>query len=233
MKNRSIWAGISLAAIITACGTTSVVTTSDVSEVEISSANSTVNDETMVASDTVMIGTQVWKTKNLNTITFRNGDTLLHARSNEEWVNAAKNQIPAWCYADNNDSNGELYGKLYNYWAVIDQRGLAPIGWRIPTDTDFAGLVASVGASSADKLKSTTLWENGGNGSNSTGFNAFPGGYRNATGLFNPLGRLCAWWTTTEKSSGSAFGYKIIAADNMIVQSDFYKRSGLYVRCIR
>lgn len=185
-----------------------------------------------VPSDTIKIGSQVWQIKNLDVLTFRNGDTLLWAKSNEEWVNAAKNKIPAWCYLDNDPQNAE-FGKLYNYYAVTDPRGLAPKGWRVPTKDDFEVLENTIGSSSADQLKSTEGWENGGSGSNSSGFNALPGGYRNATGLFNPKGRLGAWWSISEEHSGSAWGFALIAADNEIQRKDYYKRSGLSVRCIR
>lgn len=231
MKKHYLLGIMSLSALLFfSCGSTEPVVAESNDVPAVAVATSTNSN---LPADTVVIGTQTWKNSNLNTIVFRNGDTLLQAKTNEEWVNAAKNQIPAWCYADNNAENGEKFGKLYNYWAVIDPRGLAPAGWRIPSDADFATLVQFVGADGAAKVKSTSMWENGGNGNNSSGFNALPGGYRNATGLFNPIGRLTSWWTVTEKSSGSAFGYKIIAADNNFVQSDFYKRSGLSVRCLR
>lgn len=184
-------------------------------------------------SDTVVIGSQTWMTSNLNELTFRNGDTILHASTNAEWTSASKTKTPAWCYLNNDNANGEKHGKLYNYWAVVDKRGLAPDGWRIPSDEDFAILLQEIGSSNGDKLKSTSGWENGGNGTNSSGFRAEASGYRNATGLFNPMGRLTCWWTSTEKSSGSSWGYKLVAADNNFIQDDFYKQSGLSVRCIK
>lgn len=218
-----------------ACSSVQEFASTDVSEVlqdEVVEQES--NDETPIEmADTVVIGSQVWMTVNLNTLTFRNGDTIFQAKSNAEWTSAAKSKTPAWCYLNNDSANGEKHGKLYNYWAVVDKRGLAPDGWRIPGDEDFAILLQEIGASNGDKLKSTSGWENGGNGSNSSGFRAEASGYRNATGLFNPMGRLTCWWTSTEKSSGSSWGYKLVAADNNFKQDDFYKQSGLSVRCIK
>ena len=220
---------------LNACGTSTIVNETQPvkNSTTTTGSQSNLNEEAQQASDTVQIGDQVWMTKNINTLVFNNGDTILQARSNEDWVNAAKNKIPAWCYMDNDQSNGAENGRLYNYWAVIDTRGLAPEGWRIPTDDDFNKLLQEVGATNGNKLKSTSGWENGGNGTNSLGFNATPAGYRNATGLFNPKGRLTCWWTLTEKSSGSAFGYVLIAADNSFKKDEYYKRSGLSVRCLR
>lgn len=191
------------------------------------------NETADLQADTVVIGSQTWMTSNLNVLTFRNGDTILQAKTNAEWTSAAKTKTPAWCYVNNDGANGERHGKLYNYWAVIDKRGLAPSGWRIPNDADFATLLQEIGESNGDKLKSVSGWENGGNGSNSSGYNAEASGYRNATGLFNPIGRLTCWWTLSEKSSGSAWGYTLVAADNSFKQDDFYKQSGLSVRCIK
>lgn len=77
-------------------------------------------------AQTVTIGTQVWRTKNLDVATFRNGDSIPQAKTNEEWEKAAENQQPAWCYYNNDPANGAKYGKLYNWYAVNDSRGLAP-----------------------------------------------------------------------------------------------------------
>ena len=86
---------------------------------------------------TVQIGTQVWMTKNLDVSSFRNGDPIPEAKTDEEWKKAEENKQPAWCYYDNNSANGAKYGKLYNWYAVNDPRGLAPIGFRVPTDEDW------------------------------------------------------------------------------------------------
>ena len=84
-------------------------------------------------AQTVTIGTQVWMTKNLDVATFRNGDPIPEAKSNEEWEKAGENKQPAWCYYDNDPANGAKYGKLYNWYAVNDPRGLAPEGWHVPS----------------------------------------------------------------------------------------------------
>ena len=86
------------------------------------------------ASTEITIGRQVWMTENLNVDKFRNGDPISHAKTDEEWVKAGENGSPAWSHYDNDPANGEKYGKLYNWYAVNDSRGLAPEGWKIPSD---------------------------------------------------------------------------------------------------
>jgi uncharacterized protein (TIGR02145 family) len=229
MKTNRIYFAVALTAI----GCASVQqnhSSPEVIEVEI---NQALEESEILTSDTVLIGTQTWQTTNLDVITFRNGDTILYAASDEEWVNAGKNKVPAWCYLNNDSENGTKYGKLYNWHAVTDVRGLAPQGWRIPSNDDFKVLEDFVGISKGEVLKSTEGWENGGNGTNSSNFSALAGSFRNATGLFNPAGRLAAWWTITEDNSGSAWGFSLTAADNILVRKGYYKRSGLSVRCLR
>jgi uncharacterized protein (TIGR02145 family) len=93
---------------------------------------------------TVTIGTQVWMTKNLDVSTFRNGEIIPEAKTNIEWEAAGDNKQPAWCYYDNNPANGTKYGKLYNWYAVNDPRGLAPDGWHVPTDQEWYELAESI-----------------------------------------------------------------------------------------
>jgi uncharacterized protein (TIGR02145 family) len=95
--------------------------------------------------DTVRLGTQIWASKNLNVDKFLNGDKIPHAISDKEWILAAKNKQPAWCYFDNNSSHGSKHGKLYNWYAVNDPRGLAPQGWHIPTNNDWHEFVKNFG----------------------------------------------------------------------------------------
>ena len=81
--------------------------------------------------------------RNLDVTTFRNLDPIMEAKTDEEWIRAGEQGIPAWCYYDNDPANNELYGKLYNWHAVNDKRGLAPEGFRIPTIEDLDNLYIS------------------------------------------------------------------------------------------
>jgi uncharacterized protein (TIGR02145 family) len=108
----------------------------------------------------VKIGTQTWMTENLNVSTFRNGDPIPEVKTNEEWKKAGENKQPAWCYYDNDPKNGAKYGKLYNWYAVNDPRGLAPAGWHIPTDEEWTTLGDHLGDDDGKKMKSTSGWDN-------------------------------------------------------------------------
>ena len=111
-----------------------------------------------VASKEVIIGNQVWMTKNLDVSTFRNGDPIPEAKTDEEWEKAGENKKPAWCYWDNDPANGAKYGKLYNWHAVNDPRGLAPDGYHIPTDAEWKILTKYLGEKAGTKMKSTSGW---------------------------------------------------------------------------
>jgi len=93
---------------------------------------------------TVKIGDQVWIAENLNVTTFRNGDSIPQARTNEDWLNAADSCKPAWCYYDNDPDCGIFFGKLYNWYAVADPRGLAPNGYKIPTESDIDIFISQI-----------------------------------------------------------------------------------------
>lgn len=90
---------------------------------------------------TMKIGDQVWSVKNSNIDMFRNCEVIPHAKTDEEWKEAGKNKQPAWCYYDNNESIGVNYGKLYNWYAITDERGFAPDGWHVPTKEDFEYII--------------------------------------------------------------------------------------------
>jgi uncharacterized protein (TIGR02145 family) len=109
---------------------------------------------------TVTIGNQVWMAANLNVSTFRNGDAIPQVTSDAEWEAAGKNKQPAWCYYDNDPKNGTKYGKLYNWYAVNDPRGLAPAGYHVPTDAEWTTLENFLGDDEGKKMKSTSGWEN-------------------------------------------------------------------------
>jgi uncharacterized protein (TIGR02145 family) len=160
-----------------------------------------------------VIGKQTWMSENLNVNHFRNGDQIPEAKTDEEWIKAGDNKQPAWCYYDNDPKNGETYGKLYNWYAVIDSRGLAPLGWRIPVKSDWSYLIDYLGGggSSNVKLKSTSGWDLGAiskwfknsNGTNESGFSGLPGGRCDNLGRFYGIGQDGYWWSSTEFNGSS------------------------------
>ena len=185
-------------------------------------------------SGTVRIGTQIWAVANLNVSTFRNGDSIPEARTNKEWVTAGESGKPAWCYYNNDPKIGLKYGKLYNWYAVNDPRGLAPDGWSLSVDADWAMLTYSLGGQAAAgiKMKSTSGWSEGYNGTNETGFTGLPGGYRVENGTFLNLGSIGTWWSSTEGKPLSAIDH-YLAQSSSLGRSSSPKQRGESVRCIR
>ena len=95
--------------------------------------------------ESVIIGEQEWMKRNLNVSRFRNGDLIPEIQDEEEWERACREKRPAWCYYDNDSETRNAFGKLYNWHAVNDQRGLAPTGWRIPNQQDWDTLIELCG----------------------------------------------------------------------------------------
>src|SRR6266498_1594182 len=153
---------------------------------------------------TVKIGNQVWMAENLNVRTYRNGDTIPQVQDPKSW---SRLNTGAWCYYENKTEAGSNYGKLYNWYAINDPRGLAPEGWHIPSDTEWIKLASSLGGKigSSAKIKSSKGWGTGGNGTNETGFSALPGGARSINEEFSFVGKYGYWWTSTEYNSFSAW----------------------------
>jgi uncharacterized protein (TIGR02145 family) len=184
--------------------------------------------------EAVKIGSQSWALANLNVNTFRNGDSIPEARTNAEWEILCKSGKPAWCYYNNNPANGLKYGKLYNWYAVNDPRELAPEGWVLPADADWIILVSYLGGPDAAgiKMKTTTGWNEGSNGTNQSGFSGLPGGYRIENGTFQNLGNIGTWWTVTESKALNAIDF-YLALRNRLEKSSSSKQRGESVRCLR
>ena len=183
----------------------------------------------------VKINSQVWMSENLNVSTYRNGDTIRHARTKEEWQDAASKGEGAWSYYNHDAKNGVIYGKLYNWYCVIDSRGLAPTGYHVPSDaewtvlTDFLGGVELAGK----KMKSTSGWANGGNGDNSSRFNSLPGGYCNGFGYFPNINELGYFWSSSENSAYNAWSRSLAYNDALVLRNYDIKDFGYSVRCLR
>jgi uncharacterized protein (TIGR02145 family) len=184
---------------------------------------------------TVKIGDQVWMAENLNVSKFRNGDPIKQVKTDDEWERASLSEQPAWSFYANNLANGEKYGKIYNWYAVHDKRGLAPKGWKIPSENDWSILYNYLGGSGiADvKLKSKNGWKENGNGSDSSGFSALPGGYRYyGNESFFGIGYLIDWWTSEQNVSSRRWQLEINHT-NSFKPRYRYTRDGLYVRCVK
>jgi len=184
----------------------------------------------------VKIGDQLWMAENLRVAHYNNGDPIPEIKENEEWSNI---KIGACCNYNNNDSLRKIYGKLYNWYAIIDSRGIAPKGWRIPTTEDLMKLINYLGGDSVagGKLKEKGLihwlYPNIG-ATNESGFNALPGGYRlNYGGTFHALGANGYFWTTTESFELYSWSQQIFYAFADKSPEMEFANYGFSVRCVK
>ena len=209
----------------TACGGSTTATSVD--EVETTAKS--------VAEGEVAIGNQVWTSKNLDVAKYRNGDSIPEVKDKSAWKKLKKG---AWCYYENKAENGTKYGKLYNWFAVNDPRGLAPTGYHIPTDAEWTMLTDYLGGDSiaGTKMKSRSGWQNNGNGTNSSGFNALPGGWRLGSGDLYSIGAEGFWWSSSENDTNSVWFRYLDERRGDVYKYYFYKQKtndGLSVRCIK
>jgi uncharacterized protein (TIGR02145 family) len=165
----------------------------------------------------VLIGTQIWATENLDVETYRDGTLIPQATTNADWLSKTYNGIGAWCYYDNDPVNGATYGKLYNWGAVNNTAngGLAPLGYHVPTYTEFNVLVTFLGP-------------------NSSGFASLQkgGGYRHLDdGSFNGINASGNWWSSTEFNSFLV--WTMFNDTGSLTLSTWYKQGGMSVRLIK
>jgi uncharacterized protein (TIGR02145 family) len=181
----------------------------------------------------VTIGAHQWMTENLSTSNYRNGDPIPRVDDPEAWSLLTTG---AWCYYENKSENNIIYGKLYNWYAVNDLRGLAPEGWHVASDVEWQELVTTLGGEKAagTKLKSQVLWKTPLVGAdNSSGFTAIPSGFRSSNGNFTLLGTNSSFWTATESNSLSAWYREMYNSYSAVYSISSSKTQGFAVRCIK
>jgi uncharacterized protein (TIGR02145 family) len=186
-------------------------------------------------AQTATIGTQVWMTKNLDVSTFRNGDHIPEAKTPEQWEKETKKKKPIWCFYQNNPDYGFKYGKLYNWYAVNDPRGLAPEGYRVPSDQDWTTLSSYLGGEevAGNAMKSIYGWNENGYSTNSSGFLGLPGGHRTITGKFFDIGKGGNWWSSTEDGTGDVWVRTLYYNIGFLVREGGLKEGGFSVRCVK
>ena len=191
-----------------------------------------------VAHD-VTISTQTWAGCNLNVDKYSNDESIYHAETIEDWIIASEAGIGAWCYYDNNPANEPIYGKLYNWYAVNDPRGLAPIGYHVPTREEIITLTNNlVGPGSGGALKEAGLchWNPNEGGTNSSGFTALPGGSLYIDGINSTFTGITGggyWWCSSEDTTPNAWSYFMGAYISSIYILSYPKMYGFSVRLIK
>lgn len=186
-------------------------------------------------STSISIGTQIWMKKNLDVDHYRNGDTIPMVTDPSQWEQL---KTGAWCYIGNDSSLGKIYGKLYNWFAVNDPRGLAPKGWHIASEKEWAILVKFLGGNdvAGGKLKEEGLshWHSPNTGAtNWSGFTGLPGGWRYYIRTDIQIGNYAYWWTSTEIDVTNAWSRALNNNDDNITSNVGYKVEGMSVRCIK
>jgi len=182
----------------------------------------------------VRIGNQIWTNTNLQTVRYRNGDPIPEVQNQTEWASLTTG---AWCYYNNNPANGVIYGRLYNWFAVNDPRGLAPDGWRVPSSDDFLTLAnflgGTVSAGGAMKTTGTTYWNSPNTGAtNSSGFSLRAGGNRNVPN-FSGIGTLGVLWSSTTTTPGGAWRWGTSNTITSFTSASLNRVLGYYVRVIQ
>jgi len=198
---------------------------------------------------TIQIGTQIWMAENLKTTTYRDGNPVPNVTDPLVWSALS---VDAYCWYDNSESSYKnLYGALYN-WFSVNKGTLCPTGWHVPTDEELKTLEIYLGMTQAQadsysivargtdqgtKLKSTSGWYSGGNGTNSSGFNGLPGGYRyGQDGGFYDITKLSYWWSSTEYEYDTVTKatYRRINYDlSGVLREGTSKKGGKYIRCLK
>jgi len=183
---------------------------------------------------TVIIGDQTWMAENLKTTRFNDGSTIF----GNGWNNPDNATTPAYCWLDNNPTNKDVYGALYNWYAVNSGK-LAPTGWHVSTAEDWKKLTKSVGGGAGGgKLKEagTAHWRYSADmviNKNEYGFSARPGAYRFGSGRFFPAGLMGCYWDSDSVDATSAWMREMRDGTPSVNYGIVEKNFGLSVRCVK
>jgi uncharacterized protein (TIGR02145 family) len=185
---------------------------------------------------TVQIGTQIWLRSNLKTTKFNNGDPIPNITDNTAWSALT---TPGYASYDNNLSNSSTYGLLYNWYTAIDSRNVCPIGWHMPTESDWSTIISFLGgelvAGGKMKVTGTSLWKSpNSSATNSTAFSGLPGGFRDQSGTFFLITEYCPWWSATLAVTDYPWAYDLrYNSAKITVSSTNNKNRGFAIRCVK
>jgi uncharacterized protein (TIGR02145 family) len=193
----------------------------------------------------IIISGQEWMQKNLAVSKYRNGDPIPTGLSDAAWGNLTSG---AYAIYNNDAANNNTYGKLYNWYAVNDSRGLCPTGWHVPSDAEWTTLINNLDSNqnplgsgsiqsslAGGKMKSTTGWNSPNIGAtNESGFNALPGATRSSNGVYTTIGNSASWWSATQVGINYAWHRGLLYSNPNVYRSyGSSKRHGFSVRCLR
>lgn len=184
---------------------------------------------------TVTIGNQVWIQQNLKTTRYQNGEVIANIEDGTAWGSLITG---AYCAHNNIAANDAVYGKLYNWYAVVDVRNVCPTGWHVPSDSEWTELTDYLGGinEAGGKMKESGLlhWNSQDTGTNnSSGFSGLPGGDRTNIGNFFNLGNNGCWWSATAYNATNAWFRYINTNYSNVYRTTNFKQSGFSVRCVQ
>jgi len=208
---------------------------------------------------TVKIGDQWWMAENLRTTRYRNGDEIPTGLSDTEWKSTTFDAYAIYPHEKVDDINSdaemvEAYGKLYNWYAVEDDRGLCPTGWHVPSDDEWKKLEIHLGMSQQEadntglrgadeggKLKTTRTepeshprWRSPNTGAtNESGLSGLPGGIRSILGSFGLIRGYGYWWSSTMDNTNHAWGRYLYFFSSVVYRNHYDFQNGFSVRCLR
>lgn len=213
---------------------------------------STVTDIDGNVYNVVSIGSQCWMKENLKTTKYKNGDTIPSGLNNTQWQNTTAG---AWAYYSDSSQYNNIYGKLYNWYAVADARGICPTGWHVPTDIEWNQLVKYLDPQAdtscltcsqspiaggfmkavGDLQSGTGLWRSPNTGaSDSSGFSGLPGGARDDSGVYsNSWGYNGIWWSSSAFDFNYAWAWGLTTFGSYVNRGNSSHESGFSVRCIK
>jgi len=196
-------------------------------------AGQTVKDIDGNVYHTVTIGTQTWMVENLKTTHYRNGNPILNVEGDTAWTVAS---TPAFCWYNYDSAYGNVYGALYN-WYAVNTGILCPTGWHVPSQAEWTTLITYLGGEdiACDKLKEAgqSHWYYNTTATNESGFTALPGSCRTLFGGFNGVGNNAYWWSSTEFVTSNAWYVYLTNKINLFCSFDDNMRMCNSVRCIK
>ena len=185
--------------------------------------------------ETIQIGEQLWMAENLKVTHYNNEDEIAYP-SNEDFGSFDEGQYGIY---DNDSTFADIYGNLYNFAAVDDDRGVCPDGWHVPTDEEYTVLTDYLGGTSVagGKMKETGLdhWNSPNTGAtNESGFTGLPAGYRSSTnGAYGNMGNYGYFWSSSDGNSGYAWSRRLYSNYSYVYRYSNYEQNGFSIRCLR
>jgi uncharacterized protein (TIGR02145 family) len=193
----------------------------------------------------LQIGAQRWMGRNLRTSRYDNGDPIAYVPNAQTWTGLNSG---AWAIYESDPGFASVYGNLYNFYVVLDQRNVCPVGWHVPSDADWKELESELGmplnevdlmgsrgsvSNIGGKLKSTQLWSPPNTGaSDSTGFEGLPGGFRSGNGAYLSEGEQGWWWTSTEVDTNYVLRRALYHNSQGCNRLNTDRRVGASIRCV-